>query len=130
MAGSEEWKSLLEMGRKDLRALILFGESSELADETFDFHAQQAAEKALNAWISRLGGAYPPTHDLSKLIPILGRLDIDVTPLWGLTRWNSFAVQFRYDGLPDGCEPLPRKEIIADLERLFAQAESISPSAT
>jgi len=98
MAGSEEWESILAMGRKDLGALELFEHTKELADEIFGFHAQQAAEKALKAWISRLGGEYPPTHDLGKLIPILERLGIDPTPLWPLTRWTSFAVQFRYDG--------------------------------
>jgi HEPN domain-containing protein len=128
MGVSEEWKALLEMGRKDLRALILFESSVDLADEIFGFHAQQAAEKALKAWISRLGGAYPPTHDLSKLIPILERSGIDVASLWGLTRWNSFAVQFRYDGLPEDADPLPRREIIATLERLFSDAETVIPA--
>ncbi|HQF53926.1 MAG TPA: HEPN domain-containing protein [Fibrobacteria bacterium] len=124
---SEEWKAMLEMGRKDLRALVLFETSSELADEIFGFHTQQAAEKALKAWISRLGGAYSPTHDLSKLIPTLERLGIDVSELWSLTRWNSFAVQFRYDGMPEDSEPLPRREIIVALERLFLQAEISTP---
>jgi len=127
MGMSEEWKAMLEMGRKDLRALVLFETSSELADEIFGFHTQQAAEKALKAWISRLGGTYAPTHDLSKLIPILERLGIDVSQLWPLTRWNSFAVQFRYDGMPEDSEPLPRREIIVALERLFLQAESSKP---
>lgn len=52
MAMYEEWKATLEMGRKDLRALVLFESSVELADEIFGFHTQQAAEKALKAWIS------------------------------------------------------------------------------
>lgn len=47
MGGSDEWKALLEMGGKDLRALVLFESSVELADEIFGFHAQQAAEKVL-----------------------------------------------------------------------------------
>ncbi len=127
MGMSEEWKAMLEMGRKDLRALVLFETSSELADEIFGFHTQQAAEKALKAWISRLGGAYAPTHDLSKLIPTLERLGVDVSQLWSLTRWNSFAVQFRYDGMPEDSEPLPRREIIVALERLFLQAETSMP---
>ncbi|MEK7392773.1 MAG: HEPN domain-containing protein [Fibrobacterota bacterium] len=127
MGMSEEWKAMLEMGRKDLRALVLFETSAELADEIFGFHTQQAAEKGLKAWISRLGGTYAPTHDLSKLIPILERLGIDVSALWSLTRWNSFAVQFRYDGMPEDSDPLPRREIIVALERLFQQAESSKP---
>jgi HEPN domain-containing protein len=129
MGVSEEWRAMLEMGRKDLRALVLFESSSELADEIFGFHTQQAAEKALKAWITRLGGSYAPTHDLSKLIPILERLEIDVASLWSLTRWNSFAVQFRYDGMPEDSDPLPRREIIDALEWLFLQAERVTPTA-
>lgn len=128
MGVSEEWRAMLEMGRKDLRALVLFESSSELADEIFGFHTQQAAEKALKAWISRLGGVYAPTHDLSKLIPVLDRLGINVSSLWSLTRWNSFAVQFRYDGMPADSDPLPRREIIVALERLYEQAESVDPT--
>lgn len=124
MAPSEEWQALLEMGRKDLRALVLFRDNSDLADEIFGFHAQQAAEKGLKAWISKRGGSYPPTHDLSKLIPILGRSGIDIDPLWSLIRWNSFAVQFRYDALPDDSEPLPRQEIVSELEHLYLRIES------
>ncbi len=120
---------MLEMGRKDLRALILFETSTELAEEIFGFHTQQAAEKALKAWISRLGATYAPTHDLSKLIPILERLGIDVSTLWPLTRWNSFAVQFRYDGLPENSDALPRREIIVALERLFLDAETVDPAS-
>lgn len=122
---------MLEMGRKDLRALVLFlfETSADLADEIFGFHTQQAVEKALKAWISRLGGKYAPTHDLSKLIPILERLGIDVSTLWPLTRWNSFAVQFRYDGMPEDSVPLPRREIIVALERLFLDAEKANPAS-
>ena len=122
MAMSEEWESLLGMAAKDLRALELFATSPDLAEEIFGFHAQQAAEKALKAWISRRGGAFPPTHDISKLIPILARLGEEVEPLWSFTRWTSFAVQYRYDGLPEDSEALPREEIIASLRDLFVKA--------
>lgn len=124
MAISEEWLSLLAMARKDLNALELFASSPELADEIFGFHAQQAAEKALKAWISKLGGTYPPTHDLSKLIPILEQLGIEVESLWPLTGWNSFAVQYRYDALPEDAPALPRNEIIQTLLALFRSVDS------
>lgn len=128
MAMPDEWESLLGMASKDLRALELFASSPELAEEIFGFHAQQAAEKALKAWISRLGGAFPPTHDLSKLIPILARLGVEVEPLWSFTRWTSFAVQYRYDGLPEEAEALPRQEIIASLRGLLAAARGAKPT--
>ena len=121
---SEEWKSLLESGRKDLVALELFQSHTELADEIFGFHAQQSVEKALKAWISRLGGTFPPTHDLGKLVPILGRLGVDMELLWPLVGWNAFAVQYRYDGIPEDAQPLPRGEMIDAVKRLIEQAKS------
>jgi|GEM_PF-2285475 hypothetical protein len=47
MGMSEEWESILEMGRKDLRALEIFEYSKELAEEIFEFHAQQAYGKGV-----------------------------------------------------------------------------------
>lgn len=117
---------LIGAARKDFQAISLFRDRAELADEIFGFHAQQAVEKGLKAWISRLGGEYPPTHDIGKLIPILARLGMDPEPLWPLTRWNGFAVQFRYDGLPEDSEPLPRTEIVEVLNALLMQIEGLS----
>lgn len=39
-------------GTKDLRALQGMSDPDVFADEVFGFHAQQAAEKALKAWLA------------------------------------------------------------------------------
>jgi HEPN domain-containing protein len=42
------------------------------ADEVFGFHAQQAIEKTLKAWIALLGQEYPFVHDVDALLNRLG----------------------------------------------------------
>jgi HEPN domain-containing protein len=45
-------KQLLEMAYKDSTALSNMLNEESFSDEVFGFHAQQAIEKALKAWIS------------------------------------------------------------------------------
>ena len=55
----ENAAALLAMAEKDLRALSGMKDPEVFAEEVFGFHAQQAAEKALKAWIAALGQEYP-----------------------------------------------------------------------
>jgi HEPN domain-containing protein len=70
-------------------------------DEVFGFHAQQAAEKALKAWLTLLKDEYPKTHDLSLLLTLLETRGQDVTPYLELIELNPFAVQYRYGAFDD-----------------------------
>jgi hypothetical protein len=54
MSGIEEALALLAMDRKDLNALAGMGDPQLFAEEVFGFHAQQAVEKALKAWLAAL----------------------------------------------------------------------------
>jgi len=49
--GREHAHALLEMARKDVRALTGMTDPEVFADEIFGFHAQQAIEKALKAGV-------------------------------------------------------------------------------
>lgn len=51
MSGAEEAKQMLRMSGKDLSALKGMLEVETFSEEIFGFHAQQAVEKALKAWI-------------------------------------------------------------------------------
>lgn len=75
MASFEEACLLLAAANRDFRALRGMTDSSVFADEIFGFHAQQAAEKALKAWLAVLDVEYPRTHDAStnRLYPALHR---------------------------------------------------------
>jgi HEPN domain-containing protein len=52
-------EQLLEMARKDYSALANMLDTESFSDEVFGFHAQQAIEKSLKAWIAFCGLVYP-----------------------------------------------------------------------
>ena len=56
---------LLAAADRDIEILQLMYDSTGGSDEIFGFHAQQAAEKSLKAWLAFLGEVYPLTHDPS-----------------------------------------------------------------
>lgn len=68
------------------------GTSEEFADEIFGFHAQQAAEKALRAWLAVLDAEYPRTHDLSMLISLFEVQEQDIVPFFDIIELNPYAV--------------------------------------
>ena len=68
--------------------------------EAIGFHAQQAIENILKAWISAVGLEYVNTHDLEELLGIIKRVpDELVTPAGVELRWlTEYAVKYRYQG--------------------------------
>lgn len=65
MAERDTSRVLLEAALRDLRALRAMGNPTTFADKVFGFHAQQAAEKLLKAWLDHFGHQYPLTHSLA-----------------------------------------------------------------
>jgi hypothetical protein len=51
------------MARKDLQAMRALSDPHVASVETFGFHAQQALEKALKAWLDLRGQLYPRIHE-------------------------------------------------------------------
>ncbi|HRR26452.1 MAG TPA: HEPN domain-containing protein [Acidobacteriota bacterium] len=97
----EEVRQLLLGARKDFRALSGMKDPHTFAKEIFGFHARQAVEKSLKAWITLQGAAYPRTHDISFLLSVLQNLGEDVTAYLNLIDLNTYAVQFRYEAFDD-----------------------------
>ena len=65
MKKSKDASLLLFLAERDLKALkAMIVDTDSFSDEIFGFHAQQALEKSLKAWIASLGGEYPPIHNL------------------------------------------------------------------
>jgi HEPN domain-containing protein len=65
------------------------------------YHAQQAAEKALKAFLAAHNIPFPLTHNLTVLLPLCQALD----PTFGqfgvvAATLTPFATQFRYPGGP------------------------------
>ena len=54
MSAVEHARALLKSAYRDFRALTGMQDSGLFADEIFGFHAQQAIEKGLKAWIAGL----------------------------------------------------------------------------
>ena len=125
MSDLDHAQALLRMARADLNALkgmlslALPAAESYFSDEVFGFHAQQAAEKCLKAWVASLGLRYPKTHDLMSLIEELADAGVDVSTLDRLVELNPFAVEYRYESLDSDEEPIDRDSILSEVDRLF-----------
>ena len=60
--------------------------------ESFGFHVQQAAEKALKAWFALLGETYPLTHSIETLPDLLDDRGAAVEPFRSLIDYTPYAV--------------------------------------
>lgn len=110
---------LLAMADKDLTALGGMSDRTVFADEVFGFHAQQATEKALKAWLAVIGADYPKTHDLRLILALLERSGAEVGPFWSLVRLDVFAVQFRYTVYEEPEHSLDREATRAEVSSLL-----------
>jgi HEPN domain-containing protein len=77
MATPEHAASMLQMARRDRDALAATVDLPQVADAIYGFHAQQAVEKALKAWLALRGEHYPLTHDLPRLFSLLRQSGAD-----------------------------------------------------
>jgi len=116
--------SLLAMAQKDVNALHGMVNNKIFADEIFGFHAQQAVEKSLKAWIASLDVEFPLTHDISLLLSTLEDHRQSISAFGELVELTTFAVQFRYAAFEDS-ETLNRTDILAKVDMLFAHVQSI-----
>ena len=71
-----------------------------LPQEAIGFHAQQAIENILKAWISAVGLEYRNTHNLEELLGIIRRAPDELTTPAGVElKWlTEYAVKYRYAG--------------------------------
>lgn len=121
MSAIDHARSLHLMAGKDIKALRGMTDPDAFADEIFGFHAQQAVEKSLKAWIAALGGAFGFTHDLRLLLLTLRDLGCAIEPFKDLIRLNVYAVQFRYEPLELLTERIDRASLLARVEEVHRQ---------
>ena len=87
------WMKKASNDLKTLRAAISVG-----SYDTACFHAQQAAEKALKAFLIHAGIEYPFTHNLLKLTKLCATVDGNFAALDATVETlTPFAVELRYD---------------------------------
>ncbi|MBM4327501.1 MAG: HEPN domain-containing protein [Deltaproteobacteria bacterium] len=112
-------EAVLGMAYKDFKALTGMMDTEVFDEEIFGFHAQQAIEKTLKAWLALLGKEYPLTHDISALLDLLRASGQDIEDYWDLLEYNVYAVRFRYESLLIYDEPLDRRAALASVEKLL-----------
>ena len=99
--------------------LTLRSMTADAPVESFGFHVQQAAEKALKAWLALLGEKYPLTHSIETLLDILDDRGAAVEPFRDLIDYTPYAVEFRYAGVDPGAEPIDREGALALVQALL-----------
>ena len=121
MSDLKQARVLLMSAERDISALRGMADAAVFADEIFGFHAQQAAEKLLKAWLALLGETYPTTHDLARLLAMLRARDVEATRFNELVEYTPFAVQFRYAPGDLSARPLDRDTAIERVEALLKE---------
>ena len=101
----------------DLSALRGMKNKTIFIEEIFGFHAQQAIEKSLKAWLALLGVDFPKIHDHEELFALLKDQKQTIEDEFhSLVDFTDFAVQFRYDAFEDFEDDLDRDEIVQKIQ--------------
>jgi HEPN domain-containing protein len=115
-----EVRQWLHKASHDLRSAVLLmsGDVEPLLD-TAVYHCQQAAEKALKAYLTAHGVVFPKLHLLSPLLSLCADIDISFVQLSDAAELlTPLATEFRYPG--DILEPDP-----SDAEEALRVAEHV-----
>jgi HEPN domain-containing protein len=130
MSDPEHARLMLQLARDDLVALEELRASQRISPAIFGFHAQQAVEKALKAWLSLLGVTYPWRHELGELFDLLeGQGATTASDFRHLQSLTPFGVQFRYEAFSSFDEDLNRDEVIQRVGDLISSVEALIPQA-
>jgi len=125
MSGPDEARAMLTVAQHDFAAIEALCDMPAIATEIVGFHAQQAVEKALKAWIAWTGRDFPYTHNLVALFNLLEEAGCDVERFKPLVQYDAFAVQFRYTpmDLPD--VELDRAEAVREVRKLLDHVQRV-----
>jgi HEPN domain-containing protein len=120
---------LLSKARQDAVLVNKLADEFEVADDIIGFHFQQVVEKSLKALLSLRGIEFRKTHDIRELLDIIADNRIP-TPSWfaELDIWTPFAVEYRYEELPDGeCFSIQRNDIASKALAVISYVEQQIP---
>jgi HEPN domain-containing protein len=126
MTDIKQADAMLRLALRDLTALRGMRDATVFADEIFGFHAQQAVEKSLKAWMCALGLTYPFTHHINRLLVLLKEAGGDVEAFWGLDEFTVYAYQARYEeGHLEADAPLDRETILHNTNNLLHHVDGV-----
>lgn len=118
---TSEFATMVRSAQSDLRALQHMPDAFAFDERVFGFHAQQACEKALKAWLLTFGQNPPFSHDLRELIQLLGDEGVMVPEAEALVALTKYAVQWRYGDIPPD-RLIDRARTVSLCERLLNRA--------
>ncbi len=129
MTDRDDAERVLRLAGVDFKAICHMMDSEYFEDSVFGFHAQQAVEKALKAWLCLRGILYPKTHDLRVLGRLIEANGEQLPSAFAvLIILNRFAVQFRYDPLSVPA-PLNRGELVSLVESVLEHVKQLIEEA-
>jgi HEPN domain-containing protein len=125
MAMRDDAERFLRMARKDWNAAKVLFAAPVKDMEIIGFHAQQAVEKTLKAWLSILDIPFPPTHNLRYLLGLLANAERDMKKWDSLLILMPFAVQFRYEAYDSLEFDLDMDSLKNEIDSLIKYVESL-----
>jgi len=127
MSDIENARQLLTLAAEDVEAMEVLKDAEHVSTRIFGFHAQQAVEKALKAWLSIAGVTYPLTHSLTVLFGLLeDRVGAEIREYSDLETLTPFAVQFRYGAYVEDEAEMDRGQIIDRVKQLIDYVRSLA----
>jgi HEPN domain-containing protein len=115
---------MFELAQDDFRAIEAFRDLPDVATAIFGFHAEQAVEKALKAWLTTAGARYPKVHDIRLLLKLLTDAGQTVPePFRRLVYLTAFAAQFRYEVNDELVPELDRAAVIREVAEVVQHVE-------
>ena len=129
MNDREHAAMMLTLARHDLSALKGMQDSASFTTAIFGFHAQQAVEKALKAYLTVIGRGYPKIHDIEELLALLAERGQAVPEKFSkLIYLTAFAAQFRYDVFEELVPDLDRAAVIREVGAVLKHVERLIAS--
>jgi HEPN domain-containing protein len=125
MRGKKFARTLLQKAKNDFQALKLMTDPEGFTEEIFGFHAQQAIEKALKAWIDYLDLEYPITHNLKELFDFLKGHGIRIEGRKHYLKFNLYAVLFRNVSTEGKIGLIDRPDAIKRIKILLDKVEEV-----
>ena len=122
---------MFELARDDFRAIEAFRDLPDVATAIFGFHAEQAVEKALKAWLTTAGASYPEVHDIRLLLKLLTDAGQTVPePFRRLAYLTAFAAQFRYEVNDELVPELDRAALVREVGAVLEHVGRLIADAT
>ena len=112
----EEWLGKAEM---DLEAAEILAASAMRDYFTCAFHCQQACEKYLKAYLVRHQIEFLKTHDLGRILGLVGQIDSGLREDLASCEWlTPFGVEFRYPGQHEEVDQFKAQSALAEARRV------------